>query len=39
MAISNAVTDIALLILPFPMLYNTQLDRKQYEDSSIVQVS
>lgn len=39
MAVSNAVTDIALLILPFPMLYNTQLDRKQYDDSSITQVA
>ncbi|KAH7140916.1 hypothetical protein EDB81DRAFT_67651 [Dactylonectria macrodidyma] len=28
MAISNAVTDIALLILPFPVLFQTSLDRK-----------
>ncbi|KAH7146935.1 hypothetical protein B0J13DRAFT_584370 [Dactylonectria estremocensis] len=26
MAISNAITDIALLVLPFPILYSTQLD-------------
>lgn len=30
MAVFNALTDIALLALPFPMLYNTQLSRKQY---------
>ncbi|KAM5356843.1 hypothetical protein ACJ41O_003489 [Fusarium nematophilum] len=28
MAIFNAVTDVALLILPFPILNNTQLDRR-----------
>ncbi|KAH8736634.1 hypothetical protein BGZ61DRAFT_490240 [Ilyonectria robusta] len=28
MAVFNALTDIALLALPFPMLYNTQLSRK-----------
>ncbi|KAH7016688.1 hypothetical protein EDB80DRAFT_703295 [Ilyonectria destructans] len=28
MAVFNALTDIALLVLPFPMLYNTQLSRK-----------
>ncbi|KAH8686371.1 hypothetical protein BGZ61DRAFT_533913 [Ilyonectria robusta] len=36
MAVSNAVTDIALLILPFPMLYNTQLDRKHKGQLSVL---
>lgn len=35
MAVSNAITDIALLILPFPILYSTRFDRRQYVDPKV----
>ncbi|KAH7147045.1 hypothetical protein B0J13DRAFT_553120 [Dactylonectria estremocensis] len=36
MAVSNAITDIALLIFPFPILYSTQLDRRHKLQLSVL---
>ncbi|KAH7146964.1 hypothetical protein B0J13DRAFT_664769 [Dactylonectria estremocensis] len=36
LAVSNAITDIALLILPFPILYNTRLDRRHKLQLSVL---
>ncbi|KAM5359556.1 hypothetical protein ACJZ2D_014364 [Fusarium nematophilum] len=36
MAVSNAITDLTLLILPFPILYSTRLDRRHKLQLSVL---